>query len=159
MSRPIAPLALRFWPKIKYAKPSECWHWTGAKDRHGYGLVMIDPITLRQARAHRIAVQLTYGDFDPALKVLHSCDTPSCVNPNHLFLGTQAENVADMDAKGRRVAKGPAPENRKYKLHPEQVEEMRRLHATQGLNFTALARIFNISKTTAMRICRRINWK
>lgn len=80
-----------------------CWLWHGCKCAGGYGYVRQD--RKRQA-AHRYMYELYKGTFDPKLKVLHICDTPSCVNPDHLFLGTQSDNMYDMYTKGRRSQKG-----------------------------------------------------
>lgn len=92
------PLELRFWKHV--TKSEGCWLWAGKRLPRGYGIVSVTHTTTRLA--HRVAYQLTYGDFDNSLKVLHKCDNPPCVNPEHLFLGTDADNVHDMDKKGRR---------------------------------------------------------
>lgn len=79
-----------------------CWVWLGAKDRDGYGRVMVDGRTMG---AHRIAYEESHGPVPDGLVVMHSCDNPSCVNPDHLRVGTQAENIQDRDAKGRTYRK------------------------------------------------------
>src|SRR4051812_9455441 len=91
-----APLEERFWSRVN--KTANCWLWTGALDGYGYGYFYVGDG--RVAKAHRMAFLLTA--FDPGeLDVLHSCDNPRCVRPSHLFLGTQADNLADMRTKGR----------------------------------------------------------
>lgn len=90
----------RFWSKVD--KSGDCWLWTGAKGKglHAYGKVMIRRVTFKSSR---VAYALTVGPIPDGMHVLHRCDNPPCVNPAHLFLGTHADNMADMNAKGRRV--------------------------------------------------------
>ena len=89
---------MRFWNKTKKQK-SGCWEWTGSKFKSGYGQVRIKR---KLARAHRIAWELVNGPIPKGMCVLHRCDNPPCVNPDHLFLGTQSENMQDMVEKDRR---------------------------------------------------------
>lgn len=88
----------RFHAKYQVATDSGCWLWTGAKT-HGYGEVSYKHS--KRLRAHRISWTIHHGKIPDGLCVLHKCDTPLCVNPEHLFLGTQADNLKDCYEKGR----------------------------------------------------------
>jgi HNH endonuclease len=84
-----------------------CLLWTGSSDGKKYGHIRIKG---KLVKAHRYAWQLANGDIPSGLFVLHICDNPQCVNVGHLFIGTQLDNVRDMDAKGRRVNNQPRGE-------------------------------------------------
>lgn len=90
------PIEERFWEKVK--KTSECWLWTAAVDRKGYGRIGLGPDLLG---AHRYSWELAYGPIPDGMAVLHHCDNPLCVRPEHLWLGTIADNNRDMIKKGR----------------------------------------------------------
>lgn len=94
-------LESRFWSKVRKLGANECWLWLGAVNEHGYGVMR--PEGMRSGptiKAHRVSAQL--AGLDTANRVvLHACDNPSCVNPSHLSVGDQADNVRDMYAKGR----------------------------------------------------------
>lgn len=109
----------RFWVKVdKSPRQSGCWHWTAFRDSDGYGRFWLDGTMVSASRAAWI---LTKGDVPPGMEVLHRCDNPRCVNPDHLFLGTKTDNMADRDRKGR-VARG---DNHGRRLHPEAYEHLR----------------------------------
>ena len=93
--RPI-PINQRFWLKVR--KTGTCWLWTGAHKPTGYGDAWYRN---RRQNAHRVAWQLLRGRIPKGKFVLHQCDTPACVNPGHLFLGTQKVNMTDCIQKGR----------------------------------------------------------
>jgi hypothetical protein len=88
----------RFYAKVVVNGTSGCHHWQGCLQSRGYGQVRIDGVIYY---AHRLGWELTRGFIPEGLNVLHKCDNPKCVNPEHLFLGTQKDNIRDMMAKRR----------------------------------------------------------
>src|SRR5262245_12418777 len=86
----------RFWSKVD--KTGICWLWRGARNRQAYGMFHLQG---EMRRAHRVAYELTYGAIPDGLFVCHTCDTPACVRPDHLWLGTARDNAQDCKAKGR----------------------------------------------------------
>lgn len=93
------PLSDRLWPKVDRRGPDECWPFTGSRNEHGYGLIRGEDGKL--VKAHRAAYELTHGPLPAGVVLRHSCDNPPCCNPAHGVPGTQADNVADMIARGR----------------------------------------------------------
>ena len=91
---------LRFWSKVDRSNADGCWEWTAAKSPFGHGNFHCQN---QMHRAHRISWVVTHGEIPNNSFVLHKCDNPKCCNPQHLFLGTQSDNVADMISKGRNV--------------------------------------------------------
>ena len=101
-----------------------CWLWTGACHLYGYGLIRPGPATQRPEGAHRISWKLHRGEIPEGMSVLHKCDVPGCVNPEHLFLGTIKDNTQDMMRKGRhRVRNGES--HPRAKLTNTQVRSIR----------------------------------
>lgn len=149
-----SPELLRFWEKVDKRGPLECWPWLGRTDEKGYGLftTALD----QERRAHRFAYQTATG-IDPGnLLVCHHCDNPPCVNPAHLFLGTNQDNMADMVAKGRQARmQGEQHPNRV--LTSEQVLEIRRLRS-QGWKVVQLATRFSTAPTNISSICTGKTW-
>src|SRR4030042_5725989 len=85
-----------FWRKINQCGLNGCWEWTASKDRNGYGMFRHETLSSsRGSLAHRFSWEIHYGPIPPGLCVLHHCDNPICVRPDHLLLGTNADNMAD----------------------------------------------------------------
>ena len=104
MPRPFTAIEERFWPKVDVGMPSDCWIWKASKRPNGYGQIGVEGRRGRVEYAHRVSWQINFGSIPDGMQVLHKCDVKACVNPGHLFLGTQRDNVADAWAKGRAVS-------------------------------------------------------
>lgn len=110
-----------FWAKVNKDAPNGCWEWTAAIHRWGYGATEFNG----QTRAHRAAWTLLRGPIPAGMELCHKCDNKRCVNPDHIFLGTHAENMADLKAKGLN----PRGERIRHTLTEEQVKTIRREYA------------------------------
>lgn len=132
----------RFWNKVE--KTNTCWNWQGGKDRDGYGHIRVEG---KLWQTHRFSSLL--DDKDPAgYVVLHSCDNPSCVNPQHLKLGTQADNVKDMIIKGRYVK----PQGR---LSDAEVRAIR----DSSDSLLKLSKQYKLSTTTLWKVKNKVYYK
>lgn len=126
---PKAPgtLADRFWRHVDVRSKNQCWEWTGAtRSKIGYGHIQEGGKGSRTVSAHRVSYVLHYGQIPNGLIVMHKCDNPGCVNPEHLMLGTHKANIHDMIRKGRRIIVAPLGiENGKAVLNETMVREIR----------------------------------
>lgn len=124
MPSPTRPLEERFWEKVR--KTEGCWLWTASTAEFGYGAIGAGGKHGKILRAHRVSYEIANGPIPAGLCVLHRCDNPGCVNPDHLFLGTNQDNHKDMIEKGRNSHRALHGENsHRSKLTLVQVEEIR----------------------------------
>lgn len=150
------PIEFRFWENVE-KKDSGCWEWTGDTCK-GYGKLFVEAERVngkyqqRSMLAHRFSYELEYGPFDQSLCVLHRCDNPPCIRPDHLFLGTRTDNYNDMKAKGR------AKHRNFTKLTEEQVLEIRS-RAARGEGYTALGKEFGLARNNIWHIVVGRAWR
>ena len=145
----------RFWSKVK--KTETCWNWTAGRNHSGYGY--FNKSSTKKAMcvlAHRWSYEEAFGTIPDGLCVLHRCDNPQCVRPEHLFLGTRTDNANDKVGKGRqRGPKGQA--NHKAIVSAEDVRIIRARHRN-GEAPLALAKLFGLSRRNIYSIVHRTTW-
>jgi hypothetical protein len=140
----------RFWAKVsKGNEMGACWLWTAARVQ-GYGRLKASG---RQIDAHRLSYELHHGPIPPGRVVMHHCDVRACVRPDHLEIGTIADNNADRDRKGRTVA------GRTTTLTEAQVDGIRRRWAEGGVTQAGLAAIYGVSRSAVAQIVQGKTWR
>ena len=145
--------AERFWSRVDTS--GECWVWTGYINQDGYGRLSIDG---RLIMAHRVSWELHHGPIPDGMRVLHDCpggDNPACVNPSHLWIGTQRDNIRDMLLK-QRQQRGET--NGNARLTESDVRTIRDLVAG-GMNQSQVARLYGIAPNHICRIVNRRRWQ
>lgn len=144
-------LPVRLETKIQPEPNSGCWLWLGGVDLDDYGVAW-DSELKRDARAHRLVYEILVAPIPKGMKLLHQCDTPCCVNPDHMFIGTTADNNADCKAKGRNAQGVRHPMN---KLSTDQVLAIRRDPASTR----KIAAKLGVSQSLVSHIKTRRLWK
>ena len=139
----------RYWAKVK--KTEGCWLWTGAKNPHGYGKLRVAG---RYIDAHRLSYAAHY-DEPGNQQVLHRCDTPSCVRPDHLFLGSQADNIRDKVEKDRQLR---GERIRQSKLRGSDIPLIFRMRQ-QGMTYAAIGKVFGVGHVTIYNVIKGTTWK
>lgn len=151
------PLADRFWLKVdKSGESGACWLWTARPTTNGYGNIKSGGKRGKMLLAHRVSWELHNGPIPPELQVLHKCDVRPCVNPSHLFLGTNADNVRDKIMKGRAPSNS-GTSNPRAKLTEVQVIEIRALASVSSQRM--LAEQFGIAPATVYNILHKHTWR
>lgn len=149
----------RFWKYIdKLDGNNSCWLWVGSKNRHGYGTITVDGKSLL---AHRVSWEIHFGAIPShesyhGLCVLHKCDNPPCVRPDHLFLGTNRDNAIDKIDKNRQAVFA-GEHNPRSVLTEKDVKEIRG-RCADGERQTDIAREYGVSKYAVWRVIHRKNW-
>jgi HNH endonuclease len=144
-------LAERFWQHVQ--RGDGCWLWTGRIGRKGYGVLDAPMPGRKRWRPHtasRLSWEIHFGPIPDGMDVLHHCDTPPCVRPDHLFLGTDVDNRRDQVAKGRHAKRLPrGADGNNAKLTTEQVQHMRAIRAETGRCYASIAAEFGVSDGAA----------
>ena len=154
------PLEERFWKYVRRGDAGECWNWTGYKQK-GYGAIHTGGTEGRLVQASRASWWIHFGPITDGRFVCHHCDNRACVNPAHLFLGTNSDNMRDMRSKGRAPSNtwSRGERNGSAKLTAEVVATIRARFAGGGVTQKTLASEFGISKSSIHNIVRAKNWK
>jgi DNA-binding XRE family transcriptional regulator len=134
----------RLLSKVRMDGDSGCWNWTASKFGVGYGQFKLNG---KMRLAHRVSWELHNGAIPDGMHVCHTCDNRACINPEHLFLGNNADNVADKVAKGRQV---------RHKLTESDVLAIR---AAEGVSQARLASKFGVARSLISNIRNRTIWK
>ena len=148
----------RFWKRVN--KGLNCWQWLGCIVDGGYGQIRVDG---KMLRTHRVSWEIENGPIPDNLVVCHKCDNPPCVCPEHLFLGTIADNNRDCIEKGRgawamsRESMVCGERSPHAKLHDEDVRRIRTMHRS-GMSCVAIAKHYPVHPATISKITRRIKW-
>lgn len=129
-----------------------CWIWLGGETSKGYGALRFRG---KPMRAHHVSYILHHGEVPTHLRVCHTCDTPLCVNPAHLWLGTQLENIKDRQMKARQAV---GERNARSLLTEAKVREIRG-HFASGLSRAAIGRMVGRSFHTVSSVVKRLSWK
>lgn len=143
----------RFWASVKADDLNSCWIWIGGKNESGYGRINFKNREVKLA--HRVAFELCFGPIPEGKKVCHRCDNPPCCNPFHLFIGTQADNMADC-LKKNRFAKGESrPDS---KLTNEQVRYIRENYSFRKVTHKMLGKLFGVSSGCVLKVIKNRTW-
>lgn len=139
--------------EAKFVKEGGCWNWKASCAGKGYGQIKL-PGERRQIYAHRLSWLIYRGEISDNRQVLHRCDNPKCVNPEHLFLGTCADNLQDMKQKGRHLY---GSRNSRAKLTEDDVKQIKRC-LDSGMTQTRIAKAFGVSQIEISRINTGRRW-
>lgn len=148
------PLLERFWERVSVVQGA-CWLWRGSTTAAGYGNLGAGGRGGANVYAHRLSWEVHKGPIPPGMHVLHRCDNPPCVNPEHLFLGTQRDNNADKTRKGRH-ARGERHGN--AKLTSEKAARIRQMRADGFGTQDAIARELGVTRSCVAHVLQGLTW-
>lgn len=142
------PVGEYFWARVNKEDGGGCWNWLGGWATGGYGRFKSGKL------AHRVSWKLHRGYIPDGMQVCHHCDNRRCVRPDHLFLGTQADNIADMLAKGRQGPRTRGEQVYNAKLTNAQADALRREYAAGGITLRPLAAKYGLSPRGTFKIVK-----
>lgn len=148
------PIKKRFYSKVILPNDDGCMIWSAGKDSWGYGHLNINK---SMAKAHRLSYELHYGEIPNGLLVLHKCDNPPCVAPEHLFLGTTLDNTKDCISKGRFTKPRIGENNPVSKLNVEAIRDIRK-RLSNGETQQSIAKFYKISHATIYYVKNNKTW-
>jgi hypothetical protein len=149
----------KFWDKVNKSSSNGCWEWTASTNGRGYGRFNSGKENgFRLVGAHRLSYIIKYGPISDEICVLHKCDNRKCVNPDHLFLGTHADNALDKASKGRVVSNPNRGSKSNFaKLKENQVRQIKNKYR-QGVYQKDIAAEYGITQSAVSLIIRGKNW-
>jgi HNH endonuclease len=144
---------IQFFSNVQFS--DDCWLWTGPLQTAGYGSFSIAGARIG---AHRFSYRYFYGAIPVGLCVLHRCDVPKCVRPNHLWVGTKRDNLVDCYAKGR--ANPPSGQRHPFaKLTPEKVRQIRELWSSKTISMRGIGRLYDVTLAAVQDVLKQETWK
>lgn len=143
----------KFYSRIEFRDNSDCWWWTGPKTPSGYGCFA--PKHKVMYSTHRLAWEINKGPIPTGMHICHICDNPPCVNPDHLFIGTNQDNVNDRVAKGRQQR---GQSHGQSILTEDHITQIRAL-VHYGVKQTTLARMFGVKRSTVNEAVLYHTWR
>lgn len=143
----------KFWSFVDKLGKDDCWNWKGNHFKQGYGRMYHHSI--KEPKAHRLSYTINIGIIPDGLLVCHTCGNRSCVNPNHLYAGTNDDNMKDLANSG--ILKGE--NNPASKLTEFNVLQIRRMYDKGDKNTYELAKMFNVSQLLISQVVRGVAWK
>jgi len=147
----------KFLSKFTIGEDDDCWNWNGRLDNGGYGKLSASTPKHTTLMAHRVSYTLYVGNIMDGMIIMHMCDNPRCVNPKHLMMGTQKENIEDCVNKNRRSPQDGS-NNNSAKLTEDEVKQILKLYIEESMNAEVIAEKYRVGRKTVFRIVNGDYW-